>query len=98
MQEEMETSYQVDTTSETLAKETYTARLTGVLVYWAGISPLMSGPQKSREPRAIRQPPPCAALPSTSCPEIWIPMWLAQDAGIRYHLVCMMVMVTSPPN
>lgn len=42
----METSYQVNTAPETQAKETYTARLTGVLVYRAGISPLMRGPQK----------------------------------------------------
>lgn len=43
MQEEMETSYQVNRVPETLALETHTARLTGVLVYLAGISPLMRG-------------------------------------------------------
>lgn len=62
MQEEMEKSYQVNTAPETLAKETHTARLTGVLVYQAGISPLMRGPRKSRESRVIRHPP-----PSISC-------------------------------
>ena len=98
MQEEMETSYQANTAPETLAKETYTARLTGVLVYLAGISPMMKGPQKSREPGTIRHPPPCPALPSASCLDLWIPMWFTQDAGTRYYLVCMMVTVTTVPN
>lgn len=98
MQEEMETSYQVNRVPETLALETHTARLTGVLVYLAGISPLMRGPLKSREPHAIRQPSPCPSLPSVSCLDLWIPTWFPQDAGTRYHPVCMMVMVTSVPN
>ena len=46
MQEGMEKCYQVNTVLEALAKETYTAKLTGVLLYQAGISPLLRGPQE----------------------------------------------------
>lgn len=46
MQEEMEKCYQVNTVPEALAKETSTARMTGVLVYLVGVSPLMRGPQE----------------------------------------------------
>lgn len=70
MKEKRGKSYQVNTDVGELTKEMHTARMTGVLVYLAGISPLVRGLQRQTDVigHHSTQPPALTpALSSTSC-------------------------------
>lgn len=86
--------YEVNTDFGELTEEMHTARMTGVLVYLAGISPLVRGLQRQTKPHAFGYhwstppPPPLLHLDSSFVKHklpsnLWFPTWLAQDAGNR---------------
>lgn len=78
-------SYQVNTDFRELTKEMHSARMTGVLVYLAGISPRVRGLQRQTKRILLDiTPQNSLCLPSLKLPSnLWFPTWLAQDAGNR---------------